>query len=73
MRNTMKVKDTDLKIKGTFEIFDPKTGKVIKRELNTSYYPGEHQKDEQTIVKKCLKKALADISLLKPIKEVNQE
>lgn len=63
----MESKDTDLKIKGTFEIFDPKTGATIRRELLTTYYPGNHQKDEQTVVRKCLKKSLANISLLKPI------
>ncbi len=69
----MEGKDTNLKIKGTFEIFDPKTGGVIRRELLTSYNPGNHPKDEQTIIRKCLKKSLADISLLKPIKAEKQE
>jgi hypothetical protein len=69
----MENKETDLKIQGTFEIFDPRTGKTIQRKLLTTYYPGNHYKDEKTIVRKCLKQSLANLSTFKPISQEKKE
>lgn len=65
----MKHNENDLKIKATFEITDTTTGKSIKRELLTEYYPGEHTRTEITIIRKCMKQILADLSKLKPVEE----
>ena len=65
----MKHAENNLKIRAVFKITDPTTGKKYPRELITEYYPGNHVKDEATIVRKCMKQILADLSLLKPIQE----
>jgi hypothetical protein len=65
----MKHNENDLKIRAVFEITDPTTGKKISRELITEYYPGHHVKDEGTVIRKCMKQVLADLSKLKPLEE----
>lgn len=64
----MEDKFTDIQIRAYFEIYDPKTSQTIKREITTSYYPGNNVKSDQTIVRKSMKKIMADMSKLKPVK-----
>ena len=65
----MKHNENNLSIRAVFEITDPISGKKLNREFCTEYYPGNHAKDETTIIRKCIKQVLADISKLKPIEE----
>ena len=65
----MKHDENNLKIRAVFEITDPANGKKTTRELITDYYPGNRVKDETTIIRKCMKQVLADLSNLKPLEE----
>jgi hypothetical protein len=54
---------------GKFLITERGSGKVITRELNTTYNSGGQPANEERIIRKCLKKALSDIALLAKVEQ----
>ena len=56
---------TEYYIKANFTITEKDSGRTIEREVQTTYNSGNQPADEQRIVRKSLRRVLADISLLK--------
>ena len=56
---------TEYSVKAYLTISERDGGRTIEREIQTTYNSGNQPADEQKIVRKALRRVLADISLLK--------
>lgn len=56
---------TEYDVKASFIITEKDGGRTIEREVMTTYHSGNQPADEQRIVRKTLRRVLADLSLLK--------
>lgn len=55
----------EYEVQGRFIIMDKDTGKTVERVANTTYNSGNISADEQRIIRKSLKRMLAEPVLLK--------
>jgi len=55
----------EYEVQGQFIIMDKDTGKTVERVVNTTYNSGNISADEPRIIRKSLKRILADTNLLR--------
>jgi hypothetical protein len=55
---------TDYDVQGRFIIMDKATGKTVERIINTTYNSGNIPSDEGRIIRKSLKRILANVGSL---------